>query len=242
MVRSVKERFDEKVDKSGACWLWTASRYPDGYGMFGVSKGVIRRAHRVAFELYVGPIPDGIFVCHRCDTPLCVNPEHLFLGTAKDNLTDCRDKGRYRQRGSPGESNGRATITEVTARAIKAALSIEPRTAAIAEQFNVSQAVVYDIKVGRKWKHLEQFQRVERPLHFFTNRRAYMSKSGTRRIYRVVDSNGDKAVEYLVDAATPAQALKAVTEPRYDVEVASGHEIARLVGEGVKVQKAGAVE
>ena len=87
-------RFEAKIDRSGGCWLWTASRTPSGYGQFFVD-GRIIGAHRVAYTLYVGPIEPGLHVLHRCDVPACVNPAHLFAGSAADNLRDMTRKERH---------------------------------------------------------------------------------------------------------------------------------------------------
>ena len=84
-------RFWNKVDKSGACWEWTASKDKDGYGLFHFNRKQVR-AHRFAFGL--DNIPKGMAVCHTCDNPGCVNPDHLFLGTNLDNTQDMISKGR----------------------------------------------------------------------------------------------------------------------------------------------------
>ena len=91
-------RFWKKVDKRGPdeCWFWTGAIERTGlpYGFIGVPKGM-EQAHRVSYRLNNGPIPPGMCVCHECDQPLCVNPEHLWLGTRKDNNDDKMKKGRH---------------------------------------------------------------------------------------------------------------------------------------------------
>lgn len=99
--RPVMERLMEKIspEPNTGCWLWTGGthRFGHGYILIGSRSNGTREcvgAHRVSFELFCGPIPNGLFVCHRCDVPQCVNPDHLFLGTAKDNMMDAAKKGR----------------------------------------------------------------------------------------------------------------------------------------------------
>jgi len=93
-MQMLEERFWSKVDKSGGCWLWRASRFlSTGYGRIHVN-GRSCGAHRIAWELTFGTIPEGLFVCHRCDNKTCCNPAHLFLGTADDNMQDKTNKGR----------------------------------------------------------------------------------------------------------------------------------------------------
>jgi hypothetical protein len=87
------DRFWEKVDKSGDCWLWTGHRGCKGYGA-AWAEGRHQAAHRVSWELAFGAIPDGLHVLHHCDNPPCVNPDHLWLGTNSDNQRDCVAKGR----------------------------------------------------------------------------------------------------------------------------------------------------
>jgi hypothetical protein len=95
--RSLEERFWEKVNKTETCWLWTGATLGSGYGSIFVE--LPRRAdqaHRVSWKMAFGEINPGLSVCHKCDTPLCVRPDHLFLGTAKENCADMHQKKRWR--------------------------------------------------------------------------------------------------------------------------------------------------
>ncbi len=96
-MKSVDERFDEKwhVDSSG-CFLWHAAAHPRGYGVFAITRKNLVAAHRYAFQRKNGGIPVGMVICHKCDTPACVNPDHLFIGTQADNLRDASNKNRLR--------------------------------------------------------------------------------------------------------------------------------------------------
>jgi hypothetical protein len=93
-VETALKRFWSKVDVTGDCWLWMASLGTAGYGQFAY-RGRMRGAHRVAWELTHGPIPDGLFVRHICDTKLCVRPDHLELGTQAENVRDMHKRGRW---------------------------------------------------------------------------------------------------------------------------------------------------
>lgn len=91
-----KEWFMDRItpEPNTGCWLWLRGMIKGGYGVVFKGSRSGRYAHRVSYELFVGPIPDGIIVCHKCDTPLCCNPRHLFLGTVEDNMQDMVRKGR----------------------------------------------------------------------------------------------------------------------------------------------------
>lgn len=96
-MRTLEERFWEKVDKSGECWVWTAkAKSAFGYGMLqrGARGEGLVMAHRLSYELHFGPIPNGLCVLHSCDNPPCVRPDHLHLGTKADNMREKVERGR----------------------------------------------------------------------------------------------------------------------------------------------------
>lgn len=96
-MKTSTERFMEKVEMIpiSGCWLWTGALIKStGYGRFGIGKRKVEYAHRASWNLFNGEIPKGMFICHHCDTPACVNPNHLFIGSAKDNAQDALKKSR----------------------------------------------------------------------------------------------------------------------------------------------------
>ena len=153
------DRFWAAVDKTpgfgprGDCWRWRGHVDTGGYGGLMLSKKRIL-AHRLSFEIHNGPIPHSdahhkVSVCHECDTRLCVNPAHLFLGTHAENMADSSRKGR--QKKDIGEASHRAKLTDQDVLAIRAS---RDRGVDLALQFNVSQTTVSAIRRGRVWTHL----------------------------------------------------------------------------------------
>ncbi len=144
----IVERFWRHVDKSGECWLWTATLATTGYGQFWDGTRLVG-AHRFSWELVNGPIPDGLYACHRCDVRACVNPDHLFLGTHADNMQDCVEKGRT----AKGLRNAWTKLTDEQVRQI---LLLRPHTrpSVLARQFGVSPQTICDITKRRRWQHV----------------------------------------------------------------------------------------
>ena len=112
---TLAERFWPKVVKTEGCWGWIGAKDSGGYGQLGPTKTNRHhlKASRVSWELHFGPIPDGMYVCHRCDNPVCVRPDHLFLGTAADNMRDCVAKGRQVARSGEEAGNARLSAEDV---------------------------------------------------------------------------------------------------------------------------------
>ena len=136
------QRFLEKVERRGDCWRWKASKHLNGYGLFQT-----QYAHRASFQLFKGPIPDGLCVCHSCDQPDCVNPAHLWVGTKKDNSNDMARKGRAAQ----GETHTKAKLTEGQVKEIRD-LKGKMAQKDIARLYGVGPPNVRAIWGGKTWK------------------------------------------------------------------------------------------
>lgn len=143
------------VPRPWGCWEWAASVGGPGYGQVRVGRRP-ESTHRLAYELFVGPIPDGLLVCHRCDNRRCVRPSHLFLGTPKQNTDDMIGKGRQRHDGphSPaaGERHGRAKLTREQVDAIRTRYAAGGVTQEqLGHEYGISGAHVCGIVKGRFW-------------------------------------------------------------------------------------------
>lgn len=157
------DRFWRHVEKGDACWLWNGAHDAQGYGRFAyVSQRpnrVLVTAHRAAWMITNGPIPDGLHVCHQCDNPPCVRPDHLFLGTPKENAEDKVSKGRQTQGPrlhTTGERNVRAKLTEADVRLIRVQYHAGVDLQAITAQYPVTRGTIVDIIANRTWAHLTQ--------------------------------------------------------------------------------------
>ena len=144
-------RFWSKVEKSDGCWLWLGAREREGYGRFFLPGRGLLRAPRYAYELAHGPIPPGYFVCHRCDNPPCVNPDHLFLDLPAGNAADCSRKGRTNQ----GEARYSAKLTEVQVQEIRTRYAAGGvTTVALGREYGVTHQTIGQALNGRTWKHV----------------------------------------------------------------------------------------
>lgn len=159
-------RFWLRVDKSGpnGCWLWMGHRQKSGHGRFKMNHGRVL-AHRFSWELHHGPIPAGLFVCHHCDNPCCVNPAHLFLGTAADNVADCVRKGRHAHgdthpsRTRPeclkrGSEHHYAKLKEADVLDIRSLSAEGMSRAEIARRFGVTHDAIARIVKRETWVHI----------------------------------------------------------------------------------------
>jgi hypothetical protein len=154
-MRSPVDRFWAKADRSAGpegCWVWTGAAYREGYGSVkDHATRRTRRAHRVAWEIAHGDIPNGLWVLHKCDNPPCVNPAHLFLGTHADNMVDKFAKGRA----VCGEQNRRAKLTEEGAREAFRLTQTGLSDGSVGELVGVSSSCVRHIRLGYAWGHLQ---------------------------------------------------------------------------------------
>lgn len=156
-------RFWSKVDKNGPvpqhkpelgpCWIWARYVTKAGYGQFVIRRGNFGLAHVVSYALTREPVPPAVHVCHYCDNPPCVRPDHLFLGTPSDNSLDMFAKGRQGSR-HPGTERANAKLTEQIVAEIRTIPPYFGRNAQLARKYGVSEHTIREAITGRKWRHV----------------------------------------------------------------------------------------
>jgi hypothetical protein len=149
---SDEERFLSHTNKNGenGCWNWTGALYQNGYGVFTYRYRAVK-VHRYSYRLYRGQIPEGLEVCHTCDNKKCVNPEHLFLGTQQDNMTDMVNKGRS----LTGEKGTNTKLTWEQVREIRKLYKTGKHSQyTLADLFNVSRSNIKFILNNKTWKEV----------------------------------------------------------------------------------------
>lgn len=204
---NVRERFLRyvRVDHDSGAWLWTGGISSSGYGAFWLD-GRTMPAHRVSWLLHRGPIPDGMFVCHVHEDlgRHNVNPDHLFLGTAADNMRDASEKGRT----LAGERNPQSVLSSEQ---IAQILASDETGAALGARFGVSQAKISQIKRGMAWRHLDGAP-APCSVHSMRNKSGYRGvcwgKGRWVAAITVTDTEGKRTV-YLGQFSDPAHAARA---------------------------------
>ena len=167
----LRDKFFSSFDiNDNGCWIWHGGITGKGYGYIYNGKSRIP-SHRLAYELFIGKIPDGLMICHKCDVPACVNPEHLFSGTNKDNIMDCSKKGRHGMHTHPekrscgprngmikhpesrlyGEKSSSARLITADVIAIRKMYAAGESRTSIAEKFGMSYYTIWEITTGRTW-------------------------------------------------------------------------------------------
>jgi hypothetical protein len=155
-LEAVQQRFWGRVDKTDGCWLWTGTAHGYGYGLFNLPKTETApartwRAHRLSWVWEHGSIPDGLRVCHKCDVPACVRPDHLFLGTDNDNMRDAINKGRMWE----GADHPLAKLTPDAVRDIRHRAANGEIPYRIALSIGINPGTVWGILNGLSWKAVE---------------------------------------------------------------------------------------
>lgn len=164
---AVLDRFLPNVERGAldSCWAWTGKTDKDGYGVFYFAGGDYR-AHRVAYEAAFDTAPGNLCVCHRCDNPRCVNPDHLFLATSEENTADRHAKRRdaagdrsgarlYPERVARGEQHGAARLTEQDVLDIRTAVDGGASYAALGRKYGVTWSTVKFVHTRRTWRHVD---------------------------------------------------------------------------------------
>lgn len=168
-MRTIKERLSARTIKSDGCWLWTGAVGSHGYGVIGTGPHTTSTTHRMAYILQNGPIPNGMMVLHKCDNRRCVNPSHLYIGTAKDNARDLWERGSpvaqiqknitedveaKRVASLPRGASHSRPLAKLEESEVAKILESTDSQKAIATRFGVSQQLISKIKQRQYWRHV----------------------------------------------------------------------------------------
>lgn len=192
--------FWNKVQKTDDCWIWAGARNKDGYGSARAGSRTVG-AHRLAWLLAYGSSPGSLCVCHKCDNPSCVRPDHLFLGTIKDNNTDRSMKGRTRtrwtpERRQPADRNPNSKLSTAAIQDIRQRRIKGERLAALAQAFGVDQSTISKVCRGETWIEGNLAADVDRmpvkrsPLAKLTEAQAASIREDNRSSYEVAGDYG----------------------------------------------------
>jgi hypothetical protein len=158
-LERLKISFEKHVIRKEGCWSWAGPIAHGGYPVMSCDKNLgSDRGHRASWIIHKSAIPKGLYVCHKCDNPICTNPNHLWLGTAKENNDDKIAKCRQANTVPPhkrGEENGSAKLNEIQVKEIRILLEKGLTSRAIGMQYGVSKTTILRIKNGKNWKHIE---------------------------------------------------------------------------------------
>lgn len=141
---------------SHGCWEWQGRLNPRGYGEFSW-RGTKFRAHRLSYVWSYGPVEEGLYICHHCDNPSCVCPNHLFAGTPRDNVQDAIQKGRRRHTNPPrGERSGKAKLTSQQVYEIRKRYTEGESSSALANEYGINPRYVVKLVKRERWAHLQE--------------------------------------------------------------------------------------
>lgn len=163
LTTTLRERFLAKIDKGPhprGCWMWKTRSNCISHATFAVTHTLKVGAHVASYRFLRGPIPEGMFVCHRCDTPRCVNPDHLFLGDHSANMRDAAAKGRLalqhsgRIKRARGHRHSQSKLTETDVRQIRKEVAAGVSLATLARGYGCSGTCIKYIATRRNWAHV----------------------------------------------------------------------------------------
>lgn len=150
-MKSIKDKILNKIkiDTNTGCWIWQGAKSSNGYPQLWLADKKVRLAHRASYEVFNGELKKGLCICHKCDTPECVNPDHLFQDTIQGNIKDRDSKNRQAQR----EKNGMAKLNERQIKEIRSLCSIGKKQCDVAKQFNVTHQQISNIVNNLNWRN-----------------------------------------------------------------------------------------